>query len=164
MYIDILGLSCVNMFPTDLVIWHFERMNWIPHGNPQCNISHHQLDLLSQIVFFWIFVFCFVYQNFWHFFFLFLSDYLFQDYTNTSTHPFRSPAGSWEILKSRGHCITPTDGRKVTPCVYCSINLVRSKTGRKTYTRNKCSLCNVPLCTKNRDCFNLFHKSVLENL
>lgn len=152
-----------HCFPTDWVIWHFVRKN----KKKKLPVQHFHssvLDLLSQIVFFGYSSFALCFQNFWHFFFLFLSDYLFQDYTNTPTHPFRSPAGAWEILKSRGHCITPTDGRKVTPCVYCSINLVRSKTGRKTYTRNKCSLCDVPLCTKNRDCFNLFHKSVLENL
>lgn len=93
-----------------------------------------------------------------------LSEPLFQRYSNVFGHrPHAYSNASWEKLKSLGHYITHTDGKKVTPCVYCSINSVRSKSGRKTYTRCKCSLCDVPLCTKNRDCFNLFHRSVLEN-
>lgn len=61
-----------------------------------------------------------------------------------------------------GHVLVNNQDGKAKACVYCLKNRIKSKAGWKVYTRNKCLLCDVALCTKNRPCFYLHHKPLLD--
>ena len=66
-----------------------------------------------------------------------------------------------EALSAKGHMIMNNEGGKAKACVYCWSNNIKTKAGWKAYTRHRCSLCDIPLCTKNRPCFYLHHKNIL---
>lgn len=61
-------------------------------------------------------------------------------------------------LESRGHVVVNTIDGRLRPCKYCSDRKIKTKSGHLARTRNKCHLCDVPLCTKNRNCFHLYHE------
>lgn len=53
------------------------------------------------------------------------------------------------------HVATKTRPSKV--CVVCRYNNVKTRKGWRVYTSDKCSNCDVPLCTGPRECFWKFH-------
>jgi hypothetical protein len=65
-------------------------------------------------------------------------------------------------LETQGHVVVNTFDGRLRPCKYCSDRKIKTKAGHMARTRNKCHLCDVPLCTKNRDCFNLYHEWLLQ--
>lgn len=65
-------------------------------------------------------------------------------------------------LETHGHIIVNTIDCRLRPCKYCSKHKIKTKSGYLARTRNKCYLCDVPLCTKNRDCFYQYHKSLFK--
>lgn len=69
---------------------------------------------------------------------------------------------STRALSGMGHMLMNNPEGKAKACVYCLTNNIKSKAGWKVYTRHRCSLCNIALCTKNRPCFYLHHKKLLE--
>lgn len=60
-------------------------------------------------------------------------------------------------LEHFGHRIANTPESKTRPCIYCKSMKIRTKSGHPALSRHKCSKCDIPLCTKNRNCFALFH-------
>lgn len=64
-------------------------------------------------------------------------------------------------LEFLDHHIVNTMDRKPKQCVYCKAKNIRTKLGHRAFSRHKCSKCNVPLCTKNRYCFVLYHSEML---
>ena len=78
-------------------------------------------------------------------------------------------AGEWEnyrgqhlqILQNKGHVIVSTEGSKLKPCVLCSFLKKKTKSGWHCYTRKKCSMCDAPLCCRDRSCFQVFHNKML---
>ncbi|XP_069132879.1 uncharacterized protein [Argopecten irradians] len=56
------------------------------------------------------------------------------------------------------HRAIHTPMMKNKPCVYCLMKQVRTKSGWYVYTTYKCEVCDVPLCTGQRNCFTLYHR------
>lgn len=71
---------------------------------------------------------------------------------------------SFQKLQSLGHLVVPTFERKLRPCAFCTMCKIKTKSGWRVYTRYKCAGCDVPLCTKHRDCFLLYHTTLLYDL
>lgn len=64
-------------------------------------------------------------------------------------------------LQYIGHRIITTENSKTRPCAYCKWKKIRTKLGHRALSRHKCSKCDVVLCTKNRNCFALFHENLI---
>lgn len=60
-------------------------------------------------------------------------------------------------LQMLGHCAVDNVDKKLRSCAVCSVSKNISKGGHKIRSRYKCSTCDVPLCTKHRDCFIAYH-------
>lgn len=63
-----------------------------------------------------------------------------------------------EIWRSYGHIPGDTEARKVRACRFCMMYDLRSSSGQKVRVRHRCVGCDVPLCSKHRDCFYQYHK------
>ncbi|XP_021368186.1 uncharacterized protein LOC110459952 isoform X7 [Mizuhopecten yessoensis] len=66
----------------------------------------------------------------------------------------RSPRSVGAMLNHRA---IHTPMMKNKPCAYCLMRQVRTKSGWYVYTTYKCEVCDVPLCTGQRNCFTLYH-------
>ncbi|XP_033752954.1 uncharacterized protein LOC117336493 isoform X4 [Pecten maximus] len=66
----------------------------------------------------------------------------------------RSPRSIGAMLNHRA---IHTPMMKNKPCAYCLMRQVRTKSGWYVYTTYKCEVCDVPLCTGQRNCFALYH-------
>ncbi|XP_060086275.1 uncharacterized protein LOC132565629 isoform X5 [Ylistrum balloti] len=66
----------------------------------------------------------------------------------------RSPRSVGAMLNHRA---IHTPMMKNKPCAYCLMKQVRTKSGWYVYTTYKCEVCDVPLCTGQRNCFALYH-------
>lgn len=64
-------------------------------------------------------------------------------------------------LSSLGHRIVGTFNDRLRPCVLCSSRNIRSKYGLKVRIRHQCSKCDVALCIGKRNCFSIYHESLL---
>lgn len=53
--------------------------------------------------------------------------------------------------------IFPLYSTKKKWCAFCHVHKIRTKSGYPTQTIFKCELCDVPLCTGDRNCFVLYH-------
>lgn len=71
---------------------------------------------------------------------------------------------AFQQLQDIGHVVVPTFERKLRPCAFCSMCKIKTKKGWRVYTRYKCSGCDVPLCTKHRDCFLVYHTTLLQSI
>lgn len=78
------------------------------------------------------------------------------------SHQFEWHRAKLRQLETQGHVVVNTFDGKLRPCKYCSDRKIKTRLGHMARTRNKCHLCDVPLCTKNRDCFNLYHEWLLK--
>ena len=67
------------------------------------------------------------------------------------------------LLEAQGHVIITNSEGKRKPCAYCLSHNIKTKSGKKAYTRHRCSLCNTSLCTKNRPCFYMHHRYLLSS-
>lgn len=71
---------------------------------------------------------------------------------------FLPPARVYHENYNHTHILVPTEGCKLQACVICALNDVKTKSGLRVYTRQKCSMCDVPLCKSKRDCYRVFHE------
>jgi hypothetical protein len=80
------------------------------------------------------------------------------DSSNTSPGDLRAKRHmNMRNLQVLGHCAIDNEEKKLRSCAVCSASKNISKGGHKIRSRFKCSTCNVPLCTKYRDCFVMYH-------
>lgn len=59
------------------------------------------------------------------------------------------------------HVPIHTDGVKRKTCIHCKMNKNKTKSGWKVQTTFQCKVCQVPLCSVERACFELYHRHVL---
>lgn len=56
------------------------------------------------------------------------------------------------------HMIAPNSEGKTRTCVYCKIKGNKTDCGWHIKSRYHCKICEVPLCSGKRDCYNKFHQ------
>lgn len=64
-------------------------------------------------------------------------------------------------LANLGHRIVSTFNNRLKPCVICAMSNTRSKYGLRVRIRHKCEKCGVALCIGKRNCFSIYHESLL---
>lgn len=71
----------------------------------------------------------------------------------------KDPHQGEQVLRHRP---VKTEGYKTKLCAYCQLHRTKTASGWRVSTRYKCELCNVPLCTQNRDCFHAYHRYLFQ--
>lgn len=66
------------------------------------------------------------------------------------------------LLSLHGHRIIDTDEKRLKPCAVCSMGNVKSHRGHSVRIRHQCAKCGVALCIGYRECFTIYHQSVLK--
>lgn len=56
------------------------------------------------------------------------------------------------------HRIVRNFENKPRICVLCKLHSIKTVKGWKVYSRFHCDICDVPLCTGERDCFEQYHR------
>jgi len=79
------------------------------------------------------------------------------EYSAISSSSLQTMQGLPEGEKHKAMLITGTGAYK-KPCVLCEFHKIRTKSGWYIYSRYKCDICNVALCTGGRGCFSLYHQ------
>lgn len=67
-----------------------------------------------------------------------------------------------QALSLYGHRIVDTQGQRLRACVVCASRNTRSRFGLKVRIRHQCSKCGVALCVGKRNCFSIYHDSLLQ--
>lgn len=70
---------------------------------------------------------------------------------------------AFQRLLEIGHVVVPTFEKKLRPCAFCTMCKIKTRKGWRVYTRYKCAGCDVPLCTNHRDCFLIYHTTLLQS-
>ncbi|XP_021368230.1 uncharacterized protein LOC110459972 isoform X3 [Mizuhopecten yessoensis] len=62
------------------------------------------------------------------------------------------------VMENLRHTIAPNPEGKTRSCVYCKIFRNKTDCGWHVKSRYHCKVCEVPLCSGKRDCYNRFHQ------
>ncbi|XP_060086288.1 uncharacterized protein LOC132565634 isoform X5 [Ylistrum balloti] len=62
------------------------------------------------------------------------------------------------VMGNLRHTIAPNPEGKTRSCVYCKIYRNKTDCGWHVKSRYHCKVCEVPLCSGKRDCYNKFHQ------